>query len=84
VASQGALLAGVAVLLGVPLGLALGRIVWSTFATGLNVDPSAPMPWLWVAGAPPAALLLATALALAPAAGAARVRVARSLRDESL
>ena len=84
VASQSALLAGVAVLLGVPLGLALGRIVWSTFATGLHVDPSAPMPWLWVAGAAPVALLLATALALAPAARAARVRVARSLRDEAL
>jgi predicted lysophospholipase L1 biosynthesis ABC-type transport system permease subunit len=83
VASQSALLAGVAVLLGVPLGLALGRIVLRTFATGLHVDPSAPMPWPWVVGAAPAALLLATALALAPAARAARVRAAPSLRDES-
>jgi hypothetical protein len=82
VASQSALLAGVAVLLGVPLGLALGRVVWRTFADGLHVDPSVSLPWPWVAGAVPAALLLAFALSIAPSVRAARVRVAPSLRDD--
>jgi ABC-type lipoprotein release transport system permease subunit len=82
VAGHGALLAVAAAVLGVPLGLALGRTVWAVFADGLYVDPSAPVPWVWVAGAIPAAILLAGFLAIIPSLRAARVRVATALRED--
>lgn len=72
--------AGLAV--GLPVGLATGRIAYRAFATGLGVlpDPVVPLPWVL--------LLVVATLALGPLAAAgpgrraARVAAGEALRDE--
>jgi ABC-type antimicrobial peptide transport system permease subunit len=79
---QAATVAVVGVAVGIPLGLAVGRVIWTTFAANLGVVPLAVVPgWLIAAIA---AGFIATALAIAalPAAAAARTRTSQMLRTE--
>lgn len=72
--------AGVAV--GVPLGLAAGRLIWSAFARYLGVVPVAVLPgWLIVTLAV-GVVAAALAIAVIPALTAARSRPAAALRAE--
>ena len=75
-------LAGLALLIGLPLGVAAGRWSWQLFAAGLGVpaDSSLPVPLLLVMV--PAVLVIANAVALWPGRSAARVSPARALRTE--
>ena len=75
-------LAGLALLIGLPLGVAAGRWSWQLFAAGLGVpaDASLPVPLLLVMV--PAVLIIANAVALWPGRSAARVSPARALRTE--
>lgn len=79
---QATTLAGLALLFGVPLGLAVGRWSWQLFAAELGIpsDPSVPVPLVLVTV--PAVLVIANAVALWPGRSAARTVPARALRTE--
>ncbi|MHB8465620.1 MAG: FtsX-like permease family protein [Acidimicrobiales bacterium] len=82
VAWNATLSTGIAVLLGLPLGIAGGRIVWLRFANGLGVVPTPSVPLaLLVAGAV-GLLVLANLAAAVPGSVAARTPAARILRSE--
>lgn len=75
------LLAG-GLLVGAPLGTALGRMAWRAVAGGLGVDPSPATPGLALAALVPVAALVAIALAALPGRVAARLAPADALRVE--
>ena len=82
VAWQASTVAAIGILVGLPLGVGLGRFGWNLLAAELGVvrEPVAPA---WSAFLViPAALLLANLVALVPAAIAARIRPAVVLRAE--
>ena len=78
---QVATVTAVALVVGVPLGIAGGRWAWQLFASqaGLPTDAITPLPVLWMI---PATLLVAALVALPPARSAARVPAAATLRSE--
>ena len=75
-------IAAAAVVIGTPLGIALGRIAWRAFASRLGVvtQPSTPSGWI-VATAVGAAVVALLAAAI-PARAAARTRPATALQPE--
>ena len=79
---QASVLVGVALLMGLPLGVAAGRWAWQLFATGLGVpaDPIVPVPLVLLMV--PAVILIANAVAWWPGWSAARTSPARVLRTE--
>ena len=76
------LLATVAVVIGVPLGIVVGRLVWkgSTDSLGALTDPVTP--WLALVIALPVTLAIAALLAWWPAHRSSHVGLAASLRTE--
>jgi hypothetical protein len=66
------LVAGAALLVGIPLGLAAGRLSWAAFARNLGVVPDLRLPVTALLVIIPAAALGAAVIALAPAFLAAR------------
>jgi len=82
VAWQASTLVGLALLVGLPLGVLLGRGVWAAFATGLGVAADARTPWLALALAVPASFLVANAIAAVPGYLAGRTPPATVLRTE--
>ena len=78
---QVATVTAVALVVGVPLGIAGGRWAWQLFAdqAGLTRAPITPLPVLWMI---PATLLVAALVALPPARSVARVPAAATLRSE--
>jgi len=78
---QVATVTAVALVIGVPLGIAAGRWAWQLFANqaGLPPDPVTPLSVLWMI---PATLLAAALVALPPARSVARVPAAATLRSE--
>jgi ABC-type antimicrobial peptide transport system permease subunit len=72
--------AGVSLLIGVPVGAAVGRVIWTAFADHLGVDAAAVIPWLAIAVVVPSALLLAVLVAVLPALMAGRTNPALALR----
>lgn len=82
VLTQASLLALVGLVLGVPLGLAVGRILWRSVADNTPVDYVPPVAlWLLILIAP-VALLVANLLAAWPSHRAASIRVGQVLRTE--
>jgi ABC-type lipoprotein release transport system permease subunit len=81
VAWQATTLAAWAALVGVPVGLAVGRWTWRSLASQVGVDPSVAYP-LIIAVIVPAAVVFANLLALVPARLAAHTQVAQVLRSE--
>ncbi len=81
VAWQAAAIATVALAVGVPLGVVVGRNVWLTFATRLGVVPEAAVPFTLVLVVP-LAILSARVIAVVPARLAARRRLGVVLRAE--
>ena len=73
-------LTGIAI--GVPLGIAAGRLAWRVFAVNLGVVPVSVAPAAVLAGLACAVLAAANLLAFVPAVLAARSRPARLLRAE--
>lgn len=72
---------GMALVIGIPLGLALGRWTWRGFADDLGIDDVVRLPWsVLLLGA--SALVLANLVAVLPARTAARTRPALVLRSE--
>lgn len=82
VAWQASVLALLAVVVGVPLGVAVGRWAWKVFADGLGVVYEPVVPVLLLLAVVPLALVLANAVAAIPGALAARTRAATVLRSE--
>jgi ABC-type lipoprotein release transport system permease subunit len=82
VAWQATTLIAVALVVGVPVGLAVGRWIWTLFADNLGVVPEPINPWLAIAILVPVAVLVANLVAAIPAAVAARTKPAIVLRSE--
>ena len=79
---QASTLAGVALLIGLPLGVAAGRWAWQLFGAGLGIpaDPVVPVPLVLLMV--PAVIVIANAVAWWPGWSAARVSPAQVLRTE--
>jgi ABC-type lipoprotein release transport system permease subunit len=82
VAWQATVVAAVALVVGLPLGVALGRWSWAALADRLGTVAEPVTPLVAVALTVPAVVLLANLVALLPARSAARIRPAVALRAE--
>jgi hypothetical protein len=71
-----------ALLIGLPLGIAVGRWSWELFAGGLGIPADAITPVPVVLLMVPAVVLVANAVAVWPARSGARLSPARVLRAE--
>jgi hypothetical protein len=74
--------AAVGVVVGVPVGIALGRWLWDLFARGINAVPEPTVPLAEIALVAAAALVLANLVAAVPGRVAARTPTALVLRTE--
>jgi hypothetical protein len=79
---QATTIAGIALLIGLPAGIAGGRWAWRVFAAQLGVLPEPAVPLTTVFIAIPAALALAKLIAAAPGRAAARTQPGAVLRTE--
>jgi ABC-type antimicrobial peptide transport system permease subunit len=79
---QSATLLAIGVIVGLPVGVALGRVIWTLVADGLGVPAEPTVPSGALIALVPAALLAAALIALCPALAAARQRAAHALRAE--
>jgi ABC-type lipoprotein release transport system permease subunit len=82
VAWQASTMGAVALVIGLPIGIAAGRWVWRFLAEGLGVLPQSVVNPIAVAVAIPATLLLVNLIAAIPARSAARTKPADVLRSE--
>jgi hypothetical protein len=82
VAWQATTLALVALVIGVPVGIALGRWAWRAFAEQIGVVPAPRIGGISLLIAVPATILLALAVSFVPALLAARTKPAAVLRSE--
>ena len=82
VAWQATAIAAIALLTGLPAGIAGGRWAWHVFAAQLGVLPQPVIPLAAIFIAIPSALALANLVAALPARAAARTPPARILRSE--
>jgi hypothetical protein len=80
VVTQATVLAAVGLVLGVPLGLAVGRVLWRTVADITPLQYEAPVALLAVLLVAPVVVLVANTLAAWPGRQAARLRIAHVLR----
>ena len=79
---QVSILTGLALLTGLPLGVAAGRWSWALFAHGLGIPADASTPARQVLLMVPAVILTANAVAFWPGRAAARLNPAETLRAE--
>jgi hypothetical protein len=82
VAWQAITIAGIALLIGLPAGVAAGRWAWRLLAAQLGVLPEPAVPLTTILIVIPAALVLANLIAAVPGQAAARIRPAAVLRTE--
>ena len=79
---QTSTVAAIGIVLGVPLGIAAGRLVWTAFATNLGVVAD-PVVTVWVLAAiAVGTLVVANLLAAGPAVMASRAKAATLLKAE--
>ena len=79
---QATLIAVAGIVLGVPLGIVAGRLVWRSLADSFPVVYVPPIAIAAILLVVPAALAVANLLAVLPARAAARIRPAEALRVE--
>jgi hypothetical protein len=84
VAWQAATLALVGIVVGVPLGVILGKTVWNAFADNLGVVPVAIVPVLLVVILAASVVVVANIIAIAPALVATRSKPVDLLRSPQL
>jgi ABC-type antimicrobial peptide transport system permease subunit len=72
----------VGIVAGVPLGTALGRVVWRLFASNLGVPPIPVVTVFAIAAVALGTIVVANLLAIGPALLASRSRAAQLLRSE--
>jgi ABC-type lipoprotein release transport system permease subunit len=82
VASQGTTLGLVALALGLPLGIAAGRITWTVFAAETGVIPQPVVPGLLLVAVALAVLVVSNLVAAIPGLAAARTEPAVVLNRE--
>jgi hypothetical protein len=82
IAWQATTLAALGLVVGLPLGVSLGRWAWTLFAEQIGVVPEPVTPLPLILLVVPAAVLLANLVALLPAHNAARTPAALVLRAE--
>jgi hypothetical protein len=82
VAWQSSVIALIGLLIGIPAGIAFGRLLWLAFARQLSAVPDPVVPATSIALAALAALILANLVAAVPARRAARTPAALFLRAE--
>jgi len=82
VAWQSVVLAVVALVIGVPAGILIGRLGWSLFATNLGVVSVPVVAWLPAMAAIPVTIAVAVLISIGPALAARRTRPAAVLRAE--
>jgi len=82
VAWQSTVVAAAGLIIGVPLGIAVGRWLWLAFARELSAVPDPVVPAASIALAAVAALVLANLVAAVPGRQAARTPAALMLRAE--
>jgi len=82
VAWQAATLVAVALAIGVPAGIACGRLAWDIFARQIGILAVVDVPVVYLAVTVAAAIALAVAVAAPPGEAAARARPALALRSE--
>lgn len=82
VAWQATTLVGIALLVGIPLGLVAGRWVWHGFADDLGVTDAVVVPVIAMVAIATSAVVLANLIASLPARVAARTQPAAVLRSE--
>ena len=82
IAWQATLIAVAGIVLGVPLGIVAGRLVWRSLADSFPVVYVPPIAIAAILLVVPAALAVANLLAALPARAAARIRPAEALRVE--
>ena len=82
VACQASTVALVALLVGVPVGVAAGRWGWSLLAEAIGTIAEPVTPWVVVLLAVPGALVVTNLVAAVPAWLAGRTRAATALRSE--
>ena len=78
---QATTITAIALIIGLPAGIASGRWAWRVFATQLGVLPHPVVPLATILIAIPAALALASLLAAVPGQAAARTKPATVLRS---
>ena len=71
-----------ALTLGIPVGIACGRVAWQIFAHQLGIIPVSDVPSYQLAAMAPAALCAAVIIAAWPAETAARTKPAQALKSE--
>ncbi len=81
VAWQASVLATVGLVLGIPIGLIVGRVAWRLVADSLGIATEVSTPLVALALLVPCTLLLTSLIALFPARSAARTRPAVALRS---
>jgi hypothetical protein len=82
IAWQATTIAAIALLIGLPTGVAGGRWAWRLFAAQLGVLPEPAVPLAAILLAVPGALIVANLIAAAPGRAAARTQPAAVLRTE--
>ena len=82
VAWQSSVSAIVGVIVGLPLGIAIGRWLWTLFARGISAVPDPNVPVLYIAAVAFGAVLFANLAAVFPGIIAARTPTALLLRSE--
>ncbi len=82
VAWQSSVAVGIGEVVGAPVGIVVGRILWSLFAHDINAVPTPSVPGLSIALIALGALALANAVAVVPGRMAARTPTALLLRTE--
>jgi ABC-type antimicrobial peptide transport system permease subunit len=82
VVTQASLLAAIGIVFGIPLGLALGRVLWHAAADMTPFAYEPPVALVALLLIAPVALLAANLLAAWPARRAARLQAGQILRTE--
>ena len=82
IVTQASLLGGIGLLVGVPVGVALGRVLWQVVTDSTPLQYRTPVSFVALLLVLPVVLLLANALAAWPGRHAARLPIAEVLRAE--
>jgi ABC-type lipoprotein release transport system permease subunit len=82
VAWQSTVAVGVGTVVGVPLGIVIGRLLWNLFARNIHAVPTPSVPALTILLVALGALVLANIVAAIPGRSAARTPTALVLRAE--
>ena len=82
VLTQSTALVVVALVIGLPIGIIAGRVLWSIFGATLGVPVTPALPIGWIAGGAVVVVFLANLIAVVPGLVASRIPASAALRSE--